>query len=88
MSREERDRQICRQWNQIARWVDGEPAPETRDDLPGIPAESWVVPGEGGPTWLYLPRGNSFVLIEPFVIDGEWLATSRGEALARFLTAS
>ena len=28
VSRAERDRQICRQWNQIAGWLDGEPAPE------------------------------------------------------------
>lgn len=80
VSGEERDRQICRQWNEIARWLDGEPAPETRDDLSGIPPESWAVPGEGSPTWLYLPRGDSFVLIEPYVIDGERLATSRGES--------
>ena|GEM_PF-1331756 len=43
------------------------------------------MPGEGGPTWLYLPRGDSFVLIEPYVIDGERLATSKGEAARQVL---
>ena len=43
------------------------------------------MPGEGGPTWLYLPCGDSFVLIEPYAIDGERLATSRGEAARRVL---
>lgn len=80
VSREERDRQICRLWNEIAERLHGDPAPETRDELTEIPAESWTVPGEGGPTWLYLPRGDSFVLIEPYVINGERLATSAGES--------
>ena len=85
VSRAERDQQICRQWNRIARSLDGEAAPATRDELSGIPAESWTVPGEGGPTWLYLPRGDSFVLIEPYVIAGERLATSAGESARQVL---
>lgn len=80
VSREERNRQMCELWNEISVWLDGEPPPESRDDLSGIPAESWLVPGEGGPTWLYLPQGVSFVLIEPYAIDGERLATSAGES--------
>lgn len=76
-SREERVRKICELWKAIAAAQNGEPAP-ARNSIQLDP-ERWVVPGEGGPIWHYLQRGESFVLVEPYPIDGEQLATSNGQ---------
>lgn len=78
-SREERAERICRFWNTISASRSGKSIPQHRDDLTGIDPELWAVPGEGGPNWLYLVRDGSFVLIEPYAINGEQLATSNGE---------
>lgn len=51
----------------------------SRDDIRGVPPELWSIPGQGGPNWLYLSpdeNAGTWLLAEPFVIDGEQLAWS------------
>ena len=74
----QRAESICRLWNQISESLDRNVIPKFRDDLGGTPPETWVIPGEGGPTWLYVSDGDSFVPVEPYPIDGTQLATSTG----------
>ncbi len=48
--------------------------PSSRDDIIGVAPELWCIPGQGGPAWLYLSpdeNAGSWLLAEPFVIDGE-----------------
>lgn len=59
--------------------------PASRDGLNTVNRELWCVPGEGGPTYLYLRvdhhDGSSVLLSEPYRIDGEQLAWSDDEGI-------
>lgn len=51
----------------------------SRDEIRGVSPELWSIPGQGGPAWLYLSaneNAGTWLIAEPFVIDGEQLAWS------------